>query len=85
MPFQFVELEVDPGEVKKRLKGRNEKTAETSDARIEDFEKLSAAYEPPSELPPDLIRISANDVVAETVKLAVLKLAKRQTEIETIL
>jgi hypothetical protein len=84
MPFQFVELEVDPGEVKKRIKGRNEKTAKTSDARIEDFEKLSAAYEPPSELPADLIRVSANDVVTETVKLALLKLAKKQTEIETI-
>ncbi len=33
VPFQFVELEVDPNEIKKRLKDRDEKTAEGSDAR----------------------------------------------------
>jgi uncharacterized protein len=82
--FQFVELEVDPKEVKKRLKGRDEKMAEVSDARLEDFEKLNAVYEPPSELAPDLIRVSANDAVADTVKLALLKLAETQAAIEGI-
>lgn len=79
VPFQFVELEVDPNEIKKRLKDRNEKTAEVSDARFEDFEKLNAAYEPPSELAPDLIRISTSTSVSETVKAILLCLAKKQS------
>src|SRR6266513_520796 len=53
VPIQFIELEVSPDEIKNRLKLRDEKTAETSDARLEDFEKLSATYKPPSELGPD--------------------------------
>jgi uncharacterized protein len=80
--IQFIELGVGPDEIKNRLKLRDEKTAETSDARLEDFGKLSATYEPPSELGPDLIRVSANDAVTDTVKLALLKLAEKQTEIE---
>ena len=78
VPFQFVELEVDPNEIKKRLKDRDEKTAEGSDARFEDFEKLNAAYEPPSELAPDLIRISTKRSVSDTVKAILLCLANRQ-------
>src|SRR5438094_1822224 len=38
VPFQVVELEVDPNEIKTRLKLRDEKTAETSDAPFEDLE-----------------------------------------------
>jgi hypothetical protein len=77
--FQFVELEVDSNEVKKRLKDRNEKTAQASDARLEDFEKLSAAYEPTSELAPELIRISTNALPSDTVKATLLCLAERQS------
>jgi aminoglycoside phosphotransferase family enzyme/predicted kinase len=84
VPIQFIELEVSPDEIKNRLKLRDEKTAEASDARLEDFDKLNATYEPPSELGPDLIRVSANDAVTDTVKLALLRLAEKQTEIEVI-
>jgi predicted kinase len=84
VPIQFIELEVSPNEIKNRLKSRDAKTADASDARLEDFKKLSAIYEPPSELGPDLIRVSANDSVTNTVKLALLKLAEKQTEIEVI-
>jgi aminoglycoside phosphotransferase family enzyme/predicted kinase len=76
--FQFVELEVDPNEIKKRLKLRDKKTAEASDARLEDFEKLNAAYEPPSELAPDLIRISTTMSVSDAVKAILLCLAGKQ-------
>ena len=79
MPFQFVELEVDPNEIKKRLKARDEKTAETSDARLEDFQKLSAAYEAPSELAPGLIRVSTTTSVSDAVKTILLCLAERQS------
>src|SRR5437764_4183849 len=78
VPFQFVELEVDPNKIKKRLKDSDEKTAEGSDARFEDFEKLNAAYEPPSELAPDLIRTSTTRSVSDTVKAILLCLADRQ-------
>ncbi|MBO0695347.1 MAG: AAA family ATPase [Verrucomicrobia bacterium] len=77
VPFQFVELEVDPNEVKKRLKDRNEKTANVSDARFEDFDKLNATYEPPSELAPDLIEISTSTSVSDTVKAILLCLAAK--------
>jgi uncharacterized protein len=79
MPFQFVELEVDPNEIKKRLKARDENTAEASDARLEDLEKLSTAYEPPSDLGPDLIRVSTVNSVPDTVKAILLHLAEKQS------
>lgn len=76
---QFAEIEVDPTEIKKRLKARDEKTAETSDARLEDFEKLNAAYQPPSELGPDLIRASRMASVSEAAKAILLCLAEKQS------
>jgi uncharacterized protein len=79
IPFQLVELEVEPSEIKERLKARDEKTAETSDARLEDLEKLSTAYEPPSELGPDLIRVSTMNFVSGTVKAILLHLAEKQS------
>jgi aminoglycoside phosphotransferase family enzyme/predicted kinase len=79
VPIQFVELEVDASEIKKRLKARDEKSSETSDARLEDFEKLSAAYQPPSELGPDLIRISTTTSVSDAVKTILLRLAEKQS------
>ena len=79
VPIQFIELEVDPNEVKNRLELRDEKTAETSDARLEDFEKLNAVYQPPSELAPDLIRVSTNASVSDAVKAILLCLAEKQS------
>jgi aminoglycoside phosphotransferase family enzyme/predicted kinase len=76
--FQFVELEVDVNEIRKRLKLRDEKTAETSDARLEDFEKLNTAYHPPSELAPGLIRVSTTMSVSDAVKAILLCLAEKQ-------
>src|SRR6266700_875863 len=65
VPIQFVELEADPDEIKNRLKLRDEKTAEASDARLEDLEKLNAAYQPPSEHAPDLTRISTATSISD--------------------
>ena len=76
--FQFVELEADPDEIKERLKARDEKTEETSDARLEDFEKLSATYERPSDLAPGLIRVSTTRSVSDAVKTILLCLAEKQ-------
>ncbi len=79
VPFQFVELEVGPDEIKERLRARDERTDETSDARLEDFDKLSVTYESPSELAPDLIRVSTTSFVSETVRAILLRLADKQS------
>ncbi len=77
--FQFVELDIDPGEIKKRLKARDEKIDETSDARLEDFEKLNASYDPPSELAPNLVSVSTKSFVSGTVKAILLRLTEKQS------
>jgi uncharacterized protein len=77
---QFVELEVDPEEIKKRLKSRDEETAEISDARPEDFEKLYSSYEPPSELAPRLVSISTRTSISDALKRILLRLAERQSD-----
>ena len=75
--LQVVELEVDLEEIESRLKARDDKAAEISDARLEDLAKLNAAYEPPLELAPDLIRISASGTAAETVKIVLSRLGEK--------
>ena len=77
--IQFIEVEVSPDEIKNRLKLRDEKTAEASDARLEDFDKLSATYEPPSGLAPDSIRVSTDASVSDTVKTILDCLAENQS------
>jgi aminoglycoside phosphotransferase family enzyme/predicted kinase len=78
--LQVVELDLDPGRIKHRLKARDEIADEISDARLEDFEKLSAAYEPPSELAPNLIKISSANADSDTAKAVLLRLADEQEE-----
>ena len=75
--FQFVELDVDPGEIERRLRAREQNIGEVSDARLEDLEKLNAAYEPPSEPAGGLIRVSANKEASDTVKAVLLRLTEK--------
>jgi uncharacterized protein len=49
--LRLVETQADDETVKKRLKAREAKPDEISDARLEDYEMLSSIYEPPTELP----------------------------------
>jgi uncharacterized protein len=78
--LQAVELDVDPGWIKRRLTARDKSLGEISDARLEDFDKLNAAYEPPSELASDLIKVSGQKAfgIAATVKAVLLRLAEKQ-------
>ncbi len=76
--FQAVELEVDPGEIERRLRARNKSVGVISDARLEDLEKLVAAYEAPSQLSPNLVKVSADNAVSETVKSVLLRLTELQ-------
>ena len=76
--LQVIELAADGEEIQKRLKARGETVAEVSDARLEDFKKLSAGYEAPSEVA-DLIRVSTADGVLDTVRALLLCLAEKQS------
>ena len=78
LPFQAVELEVDPGEIERRLRARNKSVGVISDARLEDLEKLLTAYETPSQLSPNLIRVPAGNAVSATVKSVLLRLTEAQ-------
>jgi len=76
--LQLVEVDVDVATVQARLRARDKSVGEISDARLEDFEKLTAAYEPPSELAQDLIKISTTNAVSDTVQGVLLRLAEKQ-------
>ena len=78
LPFQAVELEVDPGEIERRLRARNKSVGVISDARLEDLEKLLTAYETPSQLSPNLIRVPAGNAASATVKSVLLRLTEAQ-------
>lgn len=73
--LQIVELVADDAQIATRLKLREKSTEEISDARLEDFEKLSAAYERPSELGADLIQISTTGKVSDAVRKVLLHLS----------
>jgi uncharacterized protein len=75
--LQAVELDADLATIEDRLRERDKTAAEVSDARLEDFEKLIATYEPPSELAPDLMRISATGTLVDAVKTVLLRLGEK--------
>jgi uncharacterized protein len=76
--FQAVELEVELGEIERRLRARNKSVGVVSDARLEDLGKLIAAYEAPSQGSPNLIKVPADNAVADTVKSVLLRLTEAQ-------
>jgi uncharacterized protein len=80
--LQIVELDANPGEVERRLKARSQRTSQISDARLEDLEKLNAAYESPTEFAAGLIKISANHAVCDSVEAVLLHLSEKQLEQE---
>ena len=49
--WRFLEVQAGIAAVKQRLRERETKPEEVSDARLEDFEMLTRLYEPPVELP----------------------------------
>ena len=76
--LQVIELDADRDEIAKRLQARDKSATELSDARLEDFDKLSAAYQPPSELP-DVITVSTAASKLDAVRAVLLRLAERQS------
>jgi aminoglycoside phosphotransferase family enzyme/predicted kinase len=79
VPLQVIELEAEKDEIANRLKERGTIAEEVSDARLEDLETLTAAYEPPLELAPDLIKVGTSCSVPERAAKSVLL---RLTEIQ---
>ena len=76
---QVIELEAEKDEIANRLQAREESSGEISDARLEDVETLTTAYEPPLELTPDLIRVTTSNSVPEgAVRPALMRLAEIQ-------
>ena len=76
--LQVIELDADRDEIVKRLQARDKSAAELSDARLEDFDKLSAAFQPPSELP-GVITVSTAAGNLDAVRAVLLRLAERQS------
>ena len=74
--LQVVELDVDSGEIESRLRKRDQSAEEVSDARLEDFQKLIAAYESPSELTADFIKVQTGNDISDSVKAVLLRLAE---------
>ena len=75
--LQMIELDATESEIVRRLRARDQSTEEISDARLEDFAKLSAAYEPPDEFAGDLVSIATSDSVVETAKAVLVRLAEK--------
>jgi uncharacterized protein len=69
IPYVFLEMQAPDDTIKQRLAERENTLQEVSDARLEDFEKLSRSYEEPTELgEKHLIRMPARleaDMVLE--------------------
>ncbi|MDQ3118409.1 MAG: AAA family ATPase, partial [Verrucomicrobiota bacterium] len=78
VPLQVIELVSDTAVIAKRLKAREGSATEVSDARLEDLEKLSGAYERPSELAPDLIEVATSGAVSDTVQAVLLRFAEKR-------
>lgn len=67
--YIFVEADASDETITKRLKERDGKAEVVSDARFEDFEKLSNAYSPPDEIDTDhLIRMNTERPLNETLE-----------------
>ncbi len=74
----FVELLANDALIRKRLADREENPETISDARLEDFDRLSANYESPEELGPDkLIRLRSTPSIEQTSEKLLLHLADR--------
>jgi uncharacterized protein len=80
--FCFVESKASTKTIRQRLNERAGKTAQVSDARLEDFQVLSNLYEPPKELPgPEFVAIETSKTRPETTITKVLKaLADRRAQ-----
>ncbi len=67
--YLFIETQASDETIIHRLKARENERDTVSDARLEDFEKLTAKYEPPEELTDrQLLRVSTKTHLPETLE-----------------
>ncbi len=78
--LQMIELEAADECIMHRLRQRETARSEISDARAEDFAKLTAAYEPPMEKSM-LIQILTDREAADTARTVMLHLVRRHAEL----
>jgi predicted kinase len=71
--YCFVETRAATATIKSRLKARARSAGEVSDARLDDFPVLDAAYEPPVELEPQHFFAVKTARTSEAVVVATLK------------
>ena len=68
-PYLFIELKARDETISDRLKSRDEKSDVISDARLEDFETLTAGFQPPDEIDErHLITIDTEQSPKESIK-----------------
>ncbi len=80
--WRVLEAQASNVAVKQRLRAREVKPDEVSDARLEDFAALTRLYEPPVELPPGrLAKIGTSDALDQTVTKALQSLARLQVNL----
>lgn len=79
--WRVLEVHASDAEVKKRLRAREVKQEEVSDARLDDFENLTRRYEPPVELPAaKCVKVRSSGPLEQTVTKALQCLARVQME-----
>ena len=76
--YMFIETQASDETIISRLKARDIEKDIVSDARLEDFEKLSSRYESPDELPDKyFLQVSTQTDLPETLEILYRKLASR--------
>jgi predicted kinase len=76
-----LEAQASNAAVKQRLRAREVKPGEVSDARLEDFAMLTALYQPPDELSAGrCVKVRTSGSLDWTVTSALRNLARRQVE-----
>ncbi len=79
--WRTIEAHASNTTVKKRLRARERRSDEISDARLDDFAALTHLYEPPAELPASqCAKIRTDGTLASTVMKALESLARIQTD-----
>ncbi|CAN5537008.1 bifunctional aminoglycoside phosphotransferase/ATP-binding protein [soil metagenome] len=78
IPYCFVEMQALDQTTKERLYRRNFTVGVTSDARLKDYEKLKAAYEPVLEIPQEhYLSVSSEMSLSESIVATLKKLGER--------
>ena len=79
--WRVLEAQASNDAVKQRMRARETKPEEVSDARLEDFDMLTRLYEPAIELPRNQrIAINTSAPLNQTVTFALKALAKANVE-----